>query len=214
MGDHPDDAKQQPVEGEIGILARRRIEAAIIAPLYEAMRQEIGEERAQAILDRTIREAAIAAARGFAARTQGGTSLQTFRDLQALWTKDDALTVEVLAATDERFDYDVHRCRYAETYREMGLGHIGHLLSCNRDGVFCQGYDPRIELTRTQTIMGGASHCDFRYRLVQAEDAGTADVPEARGGSKSVSRQDAGPERRHRDDARPGGAGVSGDRDM
>jgi hypothetical protein len=45
----------------------------------------------------------------------------------------------------------------------MGLGEIGHLLSCQRDGTFCQGYDERLELTRTQTIMQGASHCDFRY---------------------------------------------------
>ena len=61
------------------------------------------------------------------------------------------------------------RCRYAEMYREMGLGHIGHLLSCNRDGVFCTGYDPRIKLERTQTLMQGATHCDFRYRF-ETED--------------------------------------------
>ena len=35
----------------------------------------------------------------------------------------------------------------------MGLGDIGDILSCNRDGAFYEGYDPRIELTRTQTIM-------------------------------------------------------------
>jgi hypothetical protein len=46
----------------------------------------------------------------------------------------------------------------------MGLGEIGDIVSCNRDGAFCKGYDPRIALTRTQTIMSGASHCDFRYR--------------------------------------------------
>ena len=32
------------------------------------------------------------------------------------------------------------------------------------DGAFCEGYDPRLKLERTQTIMQGASHCDFRYR--------------------------------------------------
>ena len=47
----------------------------------------------------------------------------------------------------------------------MGMGHIGHLLSCNRDGHFCVGYNPKMQLTRTQTIMQGADHCDFRYRL-------------------------------------------------
>ena len=110
-------------------------------------------------------KAATAAAADFASRTVGGTSLQTFQELQVLWTKDDALQIEVLKATDTEFDYNVHRCRYAETYKAMGLGHIGHLLSCNRDAVFCQGYDSRITMERTQTLMGGATHCDFRYKF-------------------------------------------------
>jgi len=54
----------------------------------------------------------------------------------------------------------------------MGLGDIGDLLSCCRDSAFCQGYDPRIELTRTQTILAGASHCDFRYRVRDPEAKG------------------------------------------
>jgi hypothetical protein len=41
---------------------------------------------------------------------------------------------------------------------------LGAVLSCNRDGVFCEGYDPKLKLERTQTIMGGATHCNFRYR--------------------------------------------------
>ncbi len=159
-------------DGEIGILARRRIEAGIIAPIYEEMRERLGEEMAQSILDQAIRKAAIAAGRAFAAKTPGGTSLRSFQELQALWTQDDALVIEVVKATDTEFDYNVHRCRYAETYREMGLGKIGHLLSCNRDGVFCTGYDPRITLERPQTIMGGASHCNFRYTLQEEPKAG------------------------------------------
>ena len=155
--------------GEIGILARRRIEAAIIAPIYQGMVEEIGEERAQSILDKAITKAAIAAGKTFADKTEGGTSLKTFQELQVLWTQDDALEIEVLTATEEQFDYNVLRCRYAESYREMGLGHIGHLLSCNRDGVFCLGYDPRIKLERSQTLMQGADHCNFRYTFDPAE---------------------------------------------
>ncbi len=159
-------------DGEIGILARRRIEAGIIAPIYEEMRERLGEELAQSILDQAIRKAAIAAGQSFAARTPGGTGLRSFQELQALWTQDDALVIEVVKATDTEFDYNVHRCRYAETYREMGLGKIGHLLSCNRDGVFCTGYDPRITLERTQTITGGATHCNFRYTLQEEPKTG------------------------------------------
>jgi hypothetical protein len=162
-----DESIPQPPQawGEIGILQRRTIEAAIIAPIYEELVDTVGGNVAQSVIDNAIRKAAISAAKNFATKTVGGTSLRTFQDLQVLWTKDDALQIEVLRATDSEFDYNVHRCRYAETYKAMGLGHIGHLLSCNRDAVFCQGYDSRIKMVRTQTLMGGATHCDFRYTL-------------------------------------------------
>ena len=53
-------------------------------------------------------------------------------------------------------------------YHAMGLGEIGHLLSCARDSYFIDGYDPRIALTRTSTIMQGGKRCDFRYALQTA----------------------------------------------
>ena len=156
MNDRKDD--------ELGILARRRIEAAIIAPIYDEMRKAIGEAKAREILRNAIRRAAVEAGAEMAARAPGGADLESFKSILHLWTKDDALTIEVLDDAPGVLDFNVRRCRYAETYRAMGLGDIGDILSCNRDGAFCEGYDPRIRLTRTQTIMGGASHCDFRYR--------------------------------------------------
>ena len=154
-----------PALEEIGILTRRRIEAEIIAPIYDELKQEIGEATAQALLRRAIRRAAIRAGEHLAAATPGGANLETFQDIQRLWTKDDALKVEVLHASAESYDINIRRCRYAEMYRAMGLGELGSVLSCERDGAFCEGYDPRIKLTRTQTIMQGADHCDFRYRF-------------------------------------------------
>ena len=151
-------------DGDLGILARRRIEAAIIAPIYDEMRKAIGEAQAREILRCAIRRAAIEAGVEMASRAEGGANLESFKSIQQLWTKDNALTIEVIDDAPGVFDFNVTRCRYAETYRAMGLGEIGDLLSCNRDGSFCEGYDPRIKLTRTQTIMSGASHCDFRYR--------------------------------------------------
>ena len=64
--------------------------------------------------------------------------------------------------------------RYAEMYRSMGLGEIGHLLSCQRDGSFCEGYDPKLKFARTQTLMQGASHCDFHY-VYETGAAGASD---------------------------------------
>ncbi len=112
-----------------------------------------------------MKRAAVAQGREFRAEAHGGTDLQSFADLLPLWTMEDALQIEVEERSDARFAFKVRRCRYAEMYRAMGLGDIGHLLSCNRDGTFCEGYDARIRLTRTQTIMQGASYCDFDYRF-------------------------------------------------
>ena len=149
----------------LGILARRRIEAEILKPVYEELKAEIGVERARDVIARAERRAAVKAGRAFAQATPGGTSLESFRDIQPLWTKDGALEVETLHATSTHYDFNVKRCRYAETYAELGLSEIGGLLSCNRDGAFCEGYDARLKLKRTQTIMEGAESCDFRFTL-------------------------------------------------
>jgi hypothetical protein len=42
---------------------------------------------------------------------------------------------------------------------------VGALLSCNRDFSLVEGFNPAVKLTRTQTVMEGASHCDFRFEL-------------------------------------------------
>lgn len=148
---------------DLPILEQRRIEATVIKPIYEEMVAELGTERAQQILGSAIRKAAIAQGATLAGESEGG--LRGFISLFERWKAGDALEVEVLHESDQRFDFNITRCRYAEMYRQMGLGEIGHLLSCGRDGAFCDGYDPKIRLERTQTIMGGASHCDFRYTV-------------------------------------------------
>jgi hypothetical protein len=145
-------------------LTKRRLQAQVIGPIYAEMVRQLGEDKAAEILDAAIRTAAIAEGHYFAQQApEGRTSMRDFIALYDLWTADGALEIDVLEASDTRFDFNVTRCRYAEMYKEMELGKIGHLLSCNRDGTFCQGYDPNITLQRDQTIMAGAPCCTFRY---------------------------------------------------
>jgi L-2-amino-thiazoline-4-carboxylic acid hydrolase len=149
---------------DLPVLLKRRLQAQVIGPIHAEMVAVLGKVQADAILDAAIRKAAIAEGNAFAAKAPGGvTSMADFIRLYDLWTHDGALEIEVLEANDTTFNFDVTRCKYAETYRAMGLGHIGHLMSCNRDGTFCEGYDPNIKLDRQHTIMGGAPRCTFRY---------------------------------------------------
>lgn len=156
---------------DLPILELRRIEANVIAPIYEEMAARLGEAQARDILGAAIEKAAIAQGRALAeARPEGAPDgLPGFVALFERWKAGGALEVDVLHESEDRFDFDVTRCRYAEMYREMGLGDIGHLLSCGRDGAFCDGYDPRIRLERGRTIMRGAARCDFRYTFAPEE---------------------------------------------
>jgi hypothetical protein len=143
---------------------KRRIEAEILKHVYDALAASHGKAMAAATVAEAVKRSAIEQGQRFAAEAPGGASLQGFIDMQELWTKGGALDVEVLGRTEDTYSFNVTRCRYSEMYKDMGLGEIGHLLSCQRDGTFCEGYDPRLKLERTQTIMQGASHCDFRFR--------------------------------------------------
>jgi len=147
----------------MAMLEKRRIEAAILKHVYDTLKASHGIEAAKKTIADAVRRSAMEQAGELAKAAGGKTSLETFIARQEPWLRGDALTIEVVEKAEGRYRYNVTRCKYAEMYRDMGLGEIGHLLSCQRDGTFCEGYDDRIKLKRTQTIMQGASHCDFDY---------------------------------------------------
>jgi L-2-amino-thiazoline-4-carboxylic acid hydrolase len=149
---------------KIPILTRRRIEAAFAKEVYAEMKAELGEEQARRILSNAvIRMAKSAAAELAGCAPEGRTSLDSFRAILPLWTAEDALHIDVIKSPETEFHFNVTRCRYAKMYRSMGLADLGGALSCNRDGAFCEGYDPRLKLERSQTLTQGAPCCDFRY---------------------------------------------------
>lgn len=159
------DTTAQPPAHPTGLsmLEKRRIEAEILGHVYETLKASHGDQVAKTTIGEAVRRSAVEQAERFAAQSPEGPSLQGFIDMQPLWTAEGALQVEVVGQTPTTYDFNVVRCRYSEMYKAMGLGEIGHLLSCQRDGTFCEGYDPKLKLERTQTIMQGASHCDFRF---------------------------------------------------
>ena len=159
-----------PGPADLPILVQRRIEARILAHVHAVLAERSGRAEADAVIGETCSRAAVEQGREFAARLDHAPGFEDFLAILPLWTREDALAIETRHADEERLEFDVVRCRYAEMYREMGLGDIGHLLSCNRDGDFCLGYNPDMELTRTQTIMQGAPRCDFRYRMKRPEE--------------------------------------------
>jgi len=145
------------------LLERREIEAKIVAPLVRAVMAEIGEaktlELLRSVISSLARDAGAAMAREF-----GETTLTAFASGLDRWKEGGALELEILAQTPDRLEFNVTRCRYAEMYRALGLADLGSTLSCQRDFALIDGFNPDVSLTRTQTLMEGATHCDFRFR--------------------------------------------------
>jgi L-2-amino-thiazoline-4-carboxylic acid hydrolase len=149
---------------EIGVLRRREIEARILMPVLEALGGEFGRERVFETARKVIIDVARAQGQALAEK-MGGDSLTHFATALEDWKKGDAYRMDVLEQSEEKFSFNVTRCRYAELYRALGIPEVGALLSCNRDFSLVEGFNPAVKLTRTQTVMEGAPHCDFRFEL-------------------------------------------------
>jgi hypothetical protein len=161
----------------VTLLQQREIEARIVAPLIAAFREELGEERTLAVLEKVVEQLARDSGAELA-RSGAEGGLPGFSTTLGRWTEGGALELTVLEQSDDRLEFDVTRCRYAEMYHRLGLGGLGARLSCCRDAALASGFDPNIELTRTRTIMQGASSCDFRFRRrPDPEPTEPADLP-------------------------------------
>ena len=154
---------EDDLNAKLGVLTRREVEARILIPVINALGDAFGRDEVLAVVRETIVK--IAREQGAALSQQmGGNSLKNFVDSLAYWTKDNALEIDVIEESDEVLSFNVTRCRYAELYESLGIREIGTRFSCTRDFALIEGFNPDISLKRTQTIMEGATHCDFRYR--------------------------------------------------
>ena len=142
-----------------------KIQAQVLVPLVKALQSELGEERANAIVRKALGEHFRKAGDKFWRAQKGNDVGENLATAFKGFAEAEALDYEVVKKTPESFDVNVTGCRYAQFYKEMGAPELGFLLVCSADFDMAEGYGKGVKLKRTQTIMQGASHCDFRYRL-------------------------------------------------
>ena len=155
---------------DIPFIEQAKIQAQALVPLLKALRAELGEERVNALVRKTLGEQW----RQFGEqwwREHKGNLSEKIAPVFAMAGASHALDYEVLQQTPEAYDVNVTGCRYAQFFHELGEPDLGFLLMCGMDVPAAEGYGPDVEFTRTQTIMEGGSHCDFRYKLKRAERA-------------------------------------------
>jgi hypothetical protein len=154
---------------DIPLIEQVKIQAQVLVPLVKALQAELGEERANAI----VRKALGDLYRKYGEkwwRKQGERNLgEKMASAFDMFAAGDALQYDVVKQAPDAFEVNVTHCRYARFYQEIGAPELGFLLTCSADYSMADGYSADVQLTRTQTIMQGASHCDFRYSLRQSK---------------------------------------------
>jgi hypothetical protein len=141
------------------ILEATKIQARAIIPIVKALEQELGKERAHAIVGRAIAGNYVGwrDKRGFvpdshpASEDAGGPAFPV--EKQVVENRPDA------------YGHNITGCAFADYFRSIGEPEIGALMTCGVDFAAEAHMRPGWEFTRTQTRMQGAPHGDFRWRL-------------------------------------------------
>lgn len=152
----------------VSTIEQARIQARVLVPLVKALQAELGEERANAIVRQALGGMYRALGEKWWNARRSDDLGQNMAAAFEMYAQENALAYKVEDQSQDRFDLDVTECRYAQFFKEIGAPELGFLLVCSSDFHMAEGFGPGVELRRTQTIMQGASHCDFRYRRRKA----------------------------------------------
>jgi hypothetical protein len=154
----------------VSIIEQAKIQAQVLVPLVKALQAELGETRANNIVRKALGDIYRRHGEAFWQAKDEKNLGNIMASAFATYARGDALDYRVIEQSEDAFEIDVRGCRYAEFYKELGEPELGFLLACSADFDTADGFSPDIQLTRTQTIMQGASHCDFRYKRSTATD--------------------------------------------
>jgi len=148
----------------IPVIEQTKIQAQVLVPRVKALQAELGEERANALVRKALGDVYRRLGEQWWRAKKSGHVGDNMASAFAEFAKCDAVNYSVRARSQDTYGIDVTGCRYAQFYKELGEPELGFLLVCSLDFPFAEGFGSDVKLTRTQTIMQGASHCDFRYQ--------------------------------------------------
>jgi len=144
-------------------LKHREIQAPLVSSLISAFADKIGYDKAVDVAKEVIREDAISSGKTLAEQYSGNSIAELTDIVKEVWAKDDALQIKMIKESEKELFFDVTYCGYVEIYEKLGVKKMGCILSCIRDFYFLEGFNPKITLKRSKTLMEGGDCCDFRY---------------------------------------------------
>jgi hypothetical protein len=131
-------------------------------PMMKALAEQMGREKFVSL----VKEIAFERARqGMAGKKIPNRDLATFTAgmRKAPPLIQHALAVEMVEDSAQAFEYKVTQCLWARMFREQDAADIGYAVVCNPDHGVATGFNSKLKLIRTQTLMQGGECCDLRY---------------------------------------------------
>ena len=152
------------IDSRLSLLDKTRIQAQVLVPVLQALRAELGKEKADAIVRRALRDWSkqLFAAVGDSIE---GSSRRKWAAMQTALTEvtEREVTFEMRRHDKEALEFDITHCRFAEFFRALGEPELGALLVCSTDFDIVAAGGSEVSLARDQTLMQGAPSCTFRY---------------------------------------------------
>jgi hypothetical protein len=134
-----------------------------LVPVLQGLAREFGEENFLQAIKKVTSECAFQAGQDHA-RQLAKNDLAAFKAAgEPGHFGKHAFTVETVEDTPKAVELRVTECLYAKIFREMGAAELGYALICHRDYADCKGFNPKITMIRTKTLMQGDDHCNHRF---------------------------------------------------
>lgn len=149
---------------DVPVIQQAKIQAQVLVPLVKALQRELGEEHANRLVRAALGDVYRRYGEAFWRSRQDANIGHAMASAFKTYARDDALDYQVVEHSHDAYAIDVTGCRYADFYQDLGEPELGFLLVCSADFAVAEGLGGDVALARTQTIMQGASHCDFRYK--------------------------------------------------
>jgi predicted ArsR family transcriptional regulator len=160
------------VDPRLSLLDKTRIQAQVLLPVMRALRAELGQDKANAIVRQALRDWSkqLFAAVGDSVAGSSKRKWAAMHTAMAEVTEHD-VTVEMHRQDKQALEFDVTHCRFAEFFRALGEPELGALLICETDFDIAAAGGDAVSFLREQTLMQGAPSCTFRYRFAPREGA-------------------------------------------
>ena len=154
------------VDPRLSLLEKTRIQAQVLVPLLRALRAELGDDTADAIVRQALRawSKELFAAIGASVEGSPRRKWAAMHTAMAGITERD-VTTEMIRHDKEALEFDITQCRFAEFFRALGEPELGALLICETDHDIAAAGMGEVSFTRAQTLMKGAPSCTFRYKF-------------------------------------------------